>query len=142
MKQKILYVSFAALIIIIFISVLIGREITKTRPASEEINPQETATQQPDTFSGYAQQPQSPYASDSSHAITFIKPSPDEKPVSAAKETEKKIKKSRQLEPPPDQSPVVSEEDPAEPASGVTKIGKHPTEIENKEMNARGIIMY
>jgi len=142
MKPKILYLFFAALIIAILITILITRENTKIQSALEETKPQQIVPQQQTALSGQTQQ--LPPAFGNRPAITIIKPQPKESPVSPA--SEEKINKKRQAErlsASPSQGPTVSEgESEEEPASGVTKIGKRPTEKENKEMNARGIIMY
>ena len=142
MKPKILYLSFACLIIAILISIFISRESVKIQPALEETNPQEIVTQQQSALSGQTQQ-LSP-ASYNRPAITLIKPQPKENltPVPASEERINERQQPERLSASPSQSTVVSEEEPDESDSGITKIGKRPTEIENKEMNSRGIVMY
>ena len=141
MKLKILYVSFVALIIVILISILISRESVKIQSALEETKPQQIATQQQSTFS--EQTPQLPSAFEYRSAITIIKPQPKENPTPASEEKINKRQQPERLSASSSQSPAVSEGEPEEqPASGITKIDKQPTEEENKEMNARGIIMY
>ncbi len=145
MKPKILYAFVAALIIIILIivlvNILIGRENAKIQPVSQESKPQEVVSQAQSALS------QIPATAVNRPAITVIKSLPGEKPASVAEETEKKIKKSQQsLSALPPQGPAVSgkrpEEVSNEPVSGVTKIGKYPSEEKKEEMNARGIVMY
>jgi len=142
MKQKILYISFAALIIVIIISILINRESAKIQSVLEETNPQQIKTQQPSAFSEQA--PQLPPAVEYRPAITIIKLQPKENLSPAAlEEKAKKRQQSARLSASSNQSPAVSEGEPEEqPASGITKIGRRPTEEEKKEMNTRGIIMY
>ena len=142
MKQKILYISFAVLIIAILISILINRESARIQSALEETNPQQIETQQPSAFSEQA--PQLPSVVEYRPAITIIKLQPEENPSPAAlEEKAKKRQQPARLSASSSQSPVVSEGEPEEqPASGITKIGKRPTEEEKREMNTRGIIMY
>ena len=78
-------------------------------------------------------------------AITVIKPQPKENltPVPASEERINKRQQPERLSASPSQSPVVSEdESDDQPGSGITKIGKRPTEKETQEMNAQGIVMY
>ena len=141
MKPKILYLSFACLIIAILISIFISRESVKIQPALEETNPQEIVTQQQSVLSGQTQQ--FPPTFDNRPAITVIKPQPKENPTPASEEKINKRQQPARLSVSSSQSPAVSEGEPEEqPASGITKIGKRPTEEEDKEMNARGIVMY
>jgi hypothetical protein len=140
MKPKILYLSFACLIIAILISIFISRESVKIQPALEETTPQQIVTQQQSALSGQTQQLPSPF--DYRPAITIIKPYPKENPAPAQEERINKRQQPERLFASPSQSPVVSEGEPDEPDSGITKIGKRPTEIENKEMTAQGIVMY
>jgi hypothetical protein len=141
MKPKILYISFAILIIVIIISLLINRESAKIQSALEETNPQQIVTQQPSALS--EETPQLPPAFDNRPAITIIKPEPKENPTPALEEKINKRRQPERLSASPSQSPAVPEiESEGQPVSGVTKIGKRPTEKEKQEMNARGIIMY
>lgn len=141
MKPKILYVSFAALIIVMLISILISIQSARIQSTLEETNPQQIVTQQPSALS--EQTPQLPPVFNNRPAITIIKPEPKENPTPASEEKINKRQLPKRLSASPSQSPAVPEiESEGQPASGVTRIGKRPTEIENKEMNARGIIMY
>ena len=141
MKPKILYISFAALIIVILISILISRENAKIQSVLEETTPQQIITQQPSALLGQTQQ--FPPTFDNRPAITVIKPRPKESPTPALEEKINKRQQPERLSVSPSQSPAVSEVEPEEQlASGITKIDKRPTEEEKKEMNARGIIMY
>lgn len=142
MKQKILYISFAILIIVIIISLLISRENAKIQSLVEETKPQQIVTQAKSALSGQTQQ--LPSAFDYRPAITIIKPQPKENPtpVPASEERINKRQQPERLSASSSQSSAVSEGEPDESDSGVTKIGKRPTEIENKEMNAQGIVMY
>jgi len=138
MKPKALYLSFAVLVIIIFISIFIGRDKTRIQPNPQLIETQPIATEQQNLPLGYTQQLLS--SSGDKPAITIIsKHLPKEK---TTRISEIKITKERQIEkssPGPNRIPeAVSDES----ASGVTKAGKYPTQKENNEMNARGIVMY
>ncbi len=144
MKLKILYVSFVALIIVILISILISRESAKIQSVLEETTPQQIITQQQSALSGQTQQ--LPPAFDNRPAITLIKPYPKESPTPAQEERINKREQPERLSASPSQSPAVSERESDdltdETASGITKIGKQPTEEEKREMNTRGIVMY
>jgi type IV secretory pathway VirB10-like protein len=145
MKPKILYITLATLailIIVILISILITRERAKIQPVSEEVKPEQTATQQPRVPLDYSQQP--PLRS----AITVVKPRAKEKPTLTLEETEEQIKKSQQQEtlsastPSSRQGQTVSGKETNEPPSAITEVSKYPTEKEKQEMDERGIIMY
>jgi len=141
MKPKILYLFFATLIVVILISILISRENAKIQSALEETKPQQIATQQQSALSDQTQQ--FPPTFENRPAITVIKPRPKESSTSVLEEKINKRQQPERLSASPSQSPAVSESEPDDqPASGVTKIDKRPTEEEKKEMNARGIIMY
>jgi hypothetical protein len=144
MKPKTLYLSFAALIIIILIIIFISRESAKIQPVSEEVKPQRLV---PD----YTQQ--FPSTSGNMPAITRIKPElkkpslVEEKPIPA---TEEAMDESRQAARtvssqsigPTDIETESDDFSDEPPTPGITKIGKYPTEKEKQEMNERGIIMY
>ncbi len=141
MKPKILYLSFVALIIVILISILISRESAKIQSLMEETKPQQIETQQESVFSDQTQQLYP--VLDNRSAITLIKPYPKENPTPAQEKRINKRQQPERLSVSPTQSLAVSESEPDDQSvSGVTKIGKRPTEKEKQEMNARGIIMY
>ena len=151
MKPKTLYAFFAAAVIIILISIWINRESVKIQPLLQEEDKTRQAlplTQPQPLLSGELQ----PVSNNKpSSAITIIKPPLKQEPVSRIGQIEEKITKNQQPEGQvvtSTQEPAVFEEGeeadnlPGEPTSGVTKINKRPTEEENKEMNAQGIVMY
>jgi len=141
MKPKILYLSFACLIIAVLISIFMNRKSVKIQPALEETNPQEIVTPQESALPG--ETGQSPSAFNHRPAITIIRPQPEENSGSVTSEEKaKKRQEPERLSASPGQSPAVSEGEPDEPASGVTKIGKYPTQGEESEMNSRGTVMY
>lgn len=151
MKQKILYLSFATVIILIILLIIIS--IWLGRGAEEIKQLQQKEEQQESEF-----MPQAPTDSPvffSRPAITRImpepkKPLPEEKPIASPEQAETAIDESRQttrrassqstgttqIETEPDE---FSQEPPT---PGITKIGKFPTPEEKQEMDSKGIIMY
>lgn len=142
-SKKILYVVFSVLVIVIIIAIWNGKESLKIQSVSGEAKSEQVATQQQGALSEYAEQ--LPSASRNKPAITMIKPRSEEETNPPIGETAEKIEKSQQAKSQatsvsPDAT--VSEEASEDSSAGITKINKRPTEIESKEMNARGIVMY
>jgi len=136
MKARILYIFFAALIILILISIWLTKESTKIQPIPEEKNePSQRATEVQSRLPEYATH--LPITSEKRSAITIIKPAPKEKPAPHLAQQSEEIQKPAAK---PAASPTTSTSDSA---PGITKIdSKHPSEIESKEMNQGGIVMW
>ncbi|OGX15701.1 MAG: hypothetical protein A2166_02935 [Omnitrophica WOR_2 bacterium RBG_13_41_10] len=144
MKPKILYLSFAALIITIVIIIFISRESVKIQPVSQKVKPQRPV-------SDYTEQ--SPSTSGSIPGITRIKPEPkkpslpQENPIPDTEETMDESRQAARTAPSQSTGPtnIETESDDFKdepPTPGITKIDRYPTEQEKQEMNERGIIMY
>lgn len=141
MKLKSLYVYFAALVVVIIISIRITTESAKipAQPQKEE----KIIPQQGVVFG------QSRYSRRDRPAITVTKrPAPKEKIIPQAQEEETKLK-TREMEKASERqrreiadSQEAAAATTAGAASGITKINKYPTKEESEEMNERGILMY
>jgi len=154
MKRKIIYILIAALMVItIIISIFVSRQTIKIQSLLEEGKIERAPAEEQVVFSDYTHD--SPMIFDTTSkqvGITVIKPLPaaEEEELSFIEETrEEEIKKRKQRRRgsvSSSQSPAVSGGDtsdlPDEPDPGVTKIGRQPTEKEQEEMNAQGIVMY
>jgi hypothetical protein len=113
---------FAALIIVILLSIWVTKESVKIQPLPEERNASpQVITPEQNMFPDYVAQ--SPATSERKSAITIIKPAPKEKPVPDLTQESEEIRASA--------TPTTSQID-----------NKHPSEIESKEMNQRGIVMW
>ncbi|MFH1458195.1 MAG: hypothetical protein ABIG31_03385 [Candidatus Omnitrophota bacterium] len=148
MKPKILYISLAIFISVILINILINiwvnRESAKFQPAAKKAEHQQARVEVPSAF--MEQVPQPPPSSVNKPAITVIKPPSKEEPAPVLEEKINESQKPEETPMPSTPSSAVSDGDSGdiadESASGITKINKYPSEIENKEMNERGIIMW
>jgi hypothetical protein len=148
MRPKILYILFAVFLIVIFISVLINiwinTENVKIKPYEKK-----AASQQAMIGTGglvIKQATQSTSASLPRSAITVIKSPSQEKAVLVLEEKEKKTRKSLNSPSLAAQNPPISQSASSDltdrDTSGITKINKRPTEVERKEMNERGIVIW
>lgn len=147
MKQKIIYVLLALVLILIIIAYFLTQENVKTEPSSQQIKPQEEINQTEGLSGDY------PYASESRPAITVIRrPAPIEKPV--IREEAPRITKTEKSQQ-PDKGSASSNQGPTGPdtdyeetplpepePSGVTKINKQPTEKQKQEMKVRGTVLF
>lgn len=149
MDKKKLYAFFAILIIITLIIIWFSRESVKIndRPFPQEVNPEQQQPQEQNALPGSTQDLS--VAADNSLGITVIKkPSFDKKiPLTEGAQEGSKIEKGEASDQAIERNYDHISGEPlnesfVNPASGVTKINKRPTEEESKEMNARGIILY
>jgi hypothetical protein len=138
---------FGALIIVILLSIWVTKESARIQSLLEEKNaPPQVAIPEQNILPDYIAQ--SPATYEKKSAITIIKPAPKEKPAPELTQQPEEIR--------PTATPTTShasgssatsgretESGTDEPSSGITKIdNKHPSEIESKEMNQRGIVMW
>ena len=152
MKSKILYLSFALLIIIMLISALfnfwLSRENTKILPERPEqveaehnmIQPSQQPTYQPVVATPL--KPSSPTLKIPGITIVAKQPTQQATPSEEIKIPEAKKTENAPLWPAKNPTPPQKESSPTQPAAGITKIGKYPSETEKKEMNQQGIVMY
>ena len=162
MKKIILYIALAIFLILALISFRIGKQAVNVR-GQEKLKEQETMTTglqqeklgEPETVTTgspafpakqTAQQFPLPKISP---AITIIKPPAKENSSSFSESIKNKNQGKDADSSSSRSSPAVSEkesgtfsEEEGEDNSAVTKINKQPSEVESKEMNERGIIMY
>ena len=147
MKPKVLYLLLAAFLIIIFISVLINIWLNnmslKIKADEKQTASQQLKIESPAMLEEQAAQ--SLPAAVSKSAIIIIRPPAKEKAVS-----EDKIKEEQQQVNTPSSategSPVsqgYGNDFSEEPSSGIIKADRmRPSEVESKEMNERGIMIW
>jgi hypothetical protein len=146
MKPQYIYLSLAALIVVILSGVWVGTRNVEVTPPPQEIIVQE---QQQGALLGLSQQ----FASaplKKKPAITIIKrPSIEKKTIPAIDEVDesfirKKVKPSASPEEAPPDSGGGGGGGGSGPGSGPDdkRRSKRPTEAESNEMNAQGIILY
>jgi hypothetical protein len=141
MKQKMLYIFLAALMIIIIVSLLLSIENTKVRsvskPDQQEIIPQEESAPFEET------QQFSPADHTIKPAITIINPRPNqnENPAVIPAEPNKPGASQASVETGQGSSSPEGETQQKH-ASGITRIGKYPAEEQKHEMETRGTIMF
>jgi len=143
MKSKTLFVFLTILTIILLISFLPKKKTVKIEPAPEE---EQTKLRQSDLLSQETDKAQPAVKNKKRSAITIIKPPVEENPLFS----EEKLKKINQPKKKPTTTNKTSEssaqqpETPSkEPTAGITEEGiRKPSAEEQKEMNARGIIMW
>jgi len=138
MKQRTAYI-YGILVIIIILGFLSIRKSAKIQPVFKKPKPQQIETvrwNRPYDYTSVNKKP----------VITIIRRSPQGKAAVAAQEKIKEPQLSDESSIAPAEAASSSSQGSAardsESASGITKIGKHPTERENKEMNARGTILF
>jgi hypothetical protein len=150
MKSKHLYIILVVFITLIFIIFLINIWLSsqieeKIKPEKKEITPQETMIDTPSI--SFEQISQSVSKATSRPAITVIKRPQKEKiePVlkERTEERQRPIKSSSSASQGSSLSGRANDNGLSdESASGITKINKHPSEIESKEMNEKGIVIW
>lgn len=161
MNRKILYILFAILIIIAFIIIWFNSKSVKINEQFflQEVNQAQQQKQGENALLDYSQNV-SP-TTDNSQGITVIKKSSLDKKsqfiegAQAGSKIEKGEASAQAIErnygvggaydlsgKNKHASGEPVNETSVNPASGVTKINKRPTEEETREMNARGIILY
>jgi len=144
MKLKPNIIILILLALIIFFTILI-RENSRVLIAPEKVLPQEALVEEP--ISRQLEiAPRLAAGAAARLGITVARPlvKENKESLSGIQERDKKDAKEAfsdstagQAQASADQAPVAQA-----PDSGITKIGKHPTQKENNEMNARGIIIY
>ena len=154
MKAKILYLSFALLIIVMLLSTLFNFWLSRqnTKIMSEEAGQVKFEAQhntiqpvQQPTYQPVVATPVKPSSSTLKiPGITIVAKQPTQQttPSEETKIQEAKITENAPLWPTKNPTTPQKESSPTQPAAGITKIGKYPSETEKKEMNQQGIVMY
>jgi hypothetical protein len=149
MKQKFIYLSFAILMLVMFISVWINRECAKLPVLSQEVIGKEATDERQEVVAEFTQH--SSALPGKPPAITIIKKASNKKALLTAGQIENILEKTQKSaeqtqtgssSSSSNQIPSSPPSNPESPASGITKDNKFPTPEESKEMNAQGIVMY
>ena len=147
-KEKIIFVCFVFLILVILIMPFIHKERVKIKPVPEkEVVSQSTAALPSVLFLQETQQPPLP-SPESNSAITIVKPAPPQNNLSSmSEEAAKELPPLETTSPGSGHSSVIStKEGNATSSAGLTlgnaRLGNRPTGEQKKEMNSRGIILY
>ncbi len=142
MKYKILYALLFCFAALIIIGILLNLRLRK------ELQPQsiETTVSVEESIVPFDMPAWEPTATQAAlpAGITVVKPAIKKPELSPAEKEKRKKEKQKASSAAQESAPYVApdEDEGNTPASSTVKLNKYPSEIENKEMNERGIIMW